>query len=203
MSSSERKTGSEHSAGVKSGGGAAGRTAPARRRTRALLAAALLPLLAAGCGFTPVYGDSAATDVSQPAQDQLSHVTIDLIPDRVGQILRNHLIDQFYRATGRPAESAAHLAIQLNSYKENLGIQRDATATRSRLRVIATVNLMENGTNRVLYHTQIRSLVSYDISQAQYSTLVTEEDAYERALDEISHEVTMRLALYFDRDKKA
>lgn len=170
-------------------------------RLAAWLLAAALPLAAAGCGFTPVYGDNS-TSVGPAAQDRLSHVAIDLIPDRLGQILRNELIDQFYRATGRPADATSHLSIGLASFKENLGIQKDATATRARLRVTANVNLIDNVSGKVLYHTDVRSIVSYDISQAQFSTLVTEQDGYNRAVEEIGKEITMRLALYFDRESK-
>ncbi|WP_044563654.1 LPS assembly lipoprotein LptE [Azospirillum sp. B4] len=156
------------------------------------------PLALSACGFHTVYGDRGLSGKPSTLA-QLSSVSIDIIPDRIGQILRNNLIDRFYQDRGRPLKADYRLTVVLRSSKEDLGIQRDATATRARLHVLADYQLIDAKTNKTLYRTSSRAIVSYDISEAQYSTMVTEQDAYDRALTEVAEEITTRLALYFDR----
>ncbi|TWB36788.1 LPS assembly lipoprotein LptE [Nitrospirillum pindoramense] len=161
-----------------------------------ILAAA--PLALSACGFHTVYGDHSLSG-KPSTRSQMASVSIDIIPDRIGQMLRNNLIDRFYQDDGRPVKPDYRLNVRMNSYKEDLGIQRDATATRARLHVMADYQLIDNKTGKTLYRTSSRSIVSYDISEAQYSTMVTEQDAYDRALTELAEEITTRLSLYFDR----
>ncbi|MDE1149037.1 MAG: LPS assembly lipoprotein LptE [Azospirillaceae bacterium] len=176
---------------------ASARRLAARAATGLLLLAG--PLALSACGFHTVYGSHTAQDGKPTTEAQLSTVSIDIIPDRVGQMLRNNLIDRFYRDTGRPAKPVYRLSVALRSTKENLGIQKDATATRARLHVMADYQLIDVKTSKTLYRTSSRSIISYDISEAQYSTMVAEQDAYDRALTEVAEEITARLALYFDR----
>lgn len=165
------------------------------KRTTVLALAALLPAGLGGCGFQPVYGSFA--DRAAPVE-QLNLVQIDPIPDRTGQVLRNLLIDRFYPA-GRPADPKYRLAVALASSEESLGIRPDATATRARLRLQASYELIDVATGQVVYRTFSRALVSYNLLEAQYATLVSQQDAYERGLVELSEDIRTRLALYFKR----
>src|SRR5690606_16052602 len=54
----------------------------------------LATLVLAACGFSPVYG-TLGQGQSAAAEAYLSQVSIDNIPDREGQYLRNALIDRF------------------------------------------------------------------------------------------------------------
>ena len=67
-----------------------------------LLSLTLLP----GCGYQPLYG------ANTPAAQQLPLVQINNIPDRLGQQLRNRLIDRFYqrRPPGLAGIHARHFA---------------------------------------------------------------------------------------------
>jgi LPS-assembly lipoprotein len=166
---------------------------PSRSRAALAVGIALLAALP-GCGFQPLYG----THAGQPAAgEQLANVAIDVIPDRNGQVLRNLLIDRFYR-DGRPAAPSYRLAVQLQAFEENLGIRPDATATRARLRLFANYQLIDNA-GKVAFRASSRSIVSYDILDAQYATLAGQQDAYQRGLTELSDEIRTRLALHFTR----
>lgn len=161
----------------------------------ALLAA---PLALSGCGLHPLYGEQSA---GRAVGGELQQVAIDLIPERNGQVLRNLLMDKFY-LEGRPAKPDYRLAIQLTSIEENLGIRPDATATRSRVRLNADVQLLSATTGEVLYHTSARSIVSYDILQAQYATLVGQQDAFQRGLTQLSEDIRTRLAIHFEQRRR-
>jgi len=150
-----------------------------------------------GCGFTPVYGDRGVS-ASPAAAARLDSVAIEPIGERNGQMLRNLLIDRMY-ADGRPADPAYRLVIRLAATEEDLGIRRDATATRARVRLVADYELVDTASNEVVYRTFSRAVVSYNLLEAQYATLVAEQDAYERGLIELADDIRTRLALFFAR----
>lgn len=170
-----------------------------RRWMAGLLALALaLPALSA-CGFRPVYGTGGSAVGGKVAAAELADVAIEPIPERSGQVLRNLLIDRMYEA-GRPGNPAWRLRVSLTAVEEELGIRKDATATRARLRLIANYELVDSVTSQVVYRSFSRSIVSYNILEAQYGTLVAEQDAYERGLIELADDIRTRLALYFARE---
>lgn len=155
-------------------------------------------LALSGCGLHPLYGNQGS---SRAVGAELQQVAIDLIPERNGQVLRNLLMDKFY-FDGRPAKPDYRLAIQLSSTEENLGIRPDATATRSRVRINADVQLLSAQTGEVLFRTNARSIISYDILQAQYATLVGQQDAFQRGLTQLSDDIRTRLAIHFEQQRR-
>jgi LPS-assembly lipoprotein len=157
-----------------------------------------LPLLG-GCGFRPVYGDRGVATAPAAA---LATVAIDTIPERSGQVLRNLLIDRFY-ADGRPDKPTWRVAVQLSMAEEELGILKDATATRARLRLLANYELIETSTGKTVYRTFSRAIVSYNILDAQYGTLISRQDAESRGLTELAEDIRTRLALYFAREPQS
>lgn len=160
----------------------------------ALLACALafaLPTLS-GCGFRPIYGDSAVAD------ERLNQVDIALIADRSGQQLRNYLIDRMY-LNGRPERPDYRLSINLAERQVDLGIQKDATATRSQIIIAASYVLTSNADGRVLANGSVRNLSSYNVLPSEYATLVAEQDARERTLRAIGDDVIQRLSIFFNR----
>ncbi len=168
-----------------------------RPRLFLALTALFLSLGLAGCGLRPVYGDGA----SSPAAAALNTVDISNIPDRSGQKLRNELIDRFYQ-DGRPADARYQLAV--SGPKEivfGIGIAKDATSTRSQMRISTQIALTDNFNPRagVLLHRTMTATVSYNTLGSQYTTLVTEEDARGQALRDLADQIVTQLELYFTR----
>lgn len=155
-------------------------------------------LMLAGCGFQPVYGDLGSSQSSVAAE--LNRVAIANIPDRQGQVLRNRLIDRFYHA-GRPKDPAYTLTVALRSYEVDLGIQKDATASRRQYDLYADYVLTDK-TGTELHKGTARSIVSYNKLSAQYGTLASRENAVERALQEVGEQITNRVSLYFQGAEK-
>lgn len=153
---------------------------------------ALLLLLAA-CGFSPIYGNHGG---GKPAVvDSLSVVYIDGIGGQYGQFLRNKLMDRFYYH-GRPEKPQAFLSVSIQSSESGLGIQKDATTSRSQLELTASF-VLKDDMNNTLLKGAARSIASYGKLDAQYGTLATQRNAYERALNEVSEQITARLSLYY------
>lgn len=145
------------------------------------------------CGFSPVYGPR--DDKGVPVERALGFVAIDSIPDRHGQFLRNHLIDRFY-TKGRPAQPTTRLSVALEESEEDLGLRKDATASRRQISVEAAYTL-KNSTGRTLFSGAAHSVVNTSSFEAQYGTLAAQRDAYERALREVGEQIANRLSLYF------
>jgi len=106
-----------------------------------------LPALRVGI-IAHLHGKSTEPNGTSTAE-ALNFVAIDNIPDRPGQELRNLLIDRFY-VDGRPAQTNYHLKIALTMTEIQLGIQTDATSTRSQLNMTAKYTLVDNAGKTVL-----------------------------------------------------
>lgn len=160
---------------------------------------ALMPLLllaGSACGLRPVYAPQAS---GGEVAEQLRTVQIANIPDRHGQELRNLLVD---RLQGAGPEGAKYLlAVSISSTESELGIRKDATATRAQLSVKAPFTLTEIESGRKVLSGTSRSIVSYDILDAQYATLVSANNAYDRGLHDVSEDIATRLSLYFADQK--
>lgn len=148
--------------------------------------------LAGGCGFRPLYGDGALKD----AAPELARISVAPIPERMGQILRNHLIDGLSPGFSEPASPAWRLDVRIENVKEGLGILEDESITRYNLRVTATYALVDLATEQVRQHGKVRSIASYNVVDSPYATLVAERDAESRAAREAAEEIRLRLALF-------
>lgn len=168
-----------------------------RPSLRGLLAPAALlgALLLAGCGFQPLYGDRG---VGAAAAEKLETVDIAPIPDREGQKLRNLLIDRFY-TTSRPAQTRYRLDASVNAVEQKLALQKDASAVRAQLLVTVPYRLVDTANGQVVFQSNSRSMISYNILEQHYAGVLTVENAYDRALLEISNDVTSRVAMFLGR----
>ena len=158
-----------------------------------LVAAALLQ----GCGFRPLYGKHGGEDgVSQ----ELAQVYVEIIADRVGQKLRNFLLDRI-NPTGSPASPAYRLYVTSAVSRTDLGIQRDETATRARLVLTAQYTLYDAARKTVLVKGSTQSTNSFNIVNSDFATASAEADALDRAAREVSDDIKTRLGLYFSRQR--
>ncbi|HEY8962977.1 MAG TPA: LPS assembly lipoprotein LptE [Alphaproteobacteria bacterium] len=158
----------------------------------------LFVLLLAACGLTPVYGDYSDATKGSATSANLSSIYIDNIPDRTGQRLKNLLMDHMYK-NGRPGPSAKY-RLQIASVTESiygLGIAKDATATRSQIKLSTSMSLFDVGTGERLMTRNVRAVSSFNTLASQYTTLVTEEDARTQTIEDLARQVETQLELYF------
>jgi LPS-assembly lipoprotein len=164
-------------------------------RKKQILFCLLMPVFCLlGCGFEPVYGTRT---LNGETAEILNQVAIDNIPDRNGQILRNDLIDRMY-GKGRPKKPLYHLSAKLHVSLQDLGIQANATSTRSLLDISVDYSLMDMNDKNVLSGAA-HSVTSFNKLSDQYSSLVSQEDAYERTIHEVSEQIVNRVSLYFSQ----
>lgn len=146
------------------------------------------------CGFEPVYGFSKQRD--DAAEDLLAQVRISLINDRVGQELRNELLDRM-NPKGRPSQPQYDLVVSVVESVADLGIQRDDTATFAKQVVTANFALIDIRTKKEVLSAVSRSNNSYNILRSSpYATQSAEDDARRRAALQIADDITGRVALF-------
>ena len=145
-----------------------------------------------GCGYQPLYG------ANTPAAEQLPSVQINNIPNRLGQQLRNRLIDRFYQ-DGRPASPEYTLDIALVPSVYKLGIALDDSATRAELSLAANYTL-RNMQGVAVLSGSTTSVTNFNILRSQYATLIGEQDAYDRSVAQVSEDITRRISLFFNRE---
>jgi len=161
--------------------------------TRGLLALAVTAT--AACGFQPLYGNQG---MGAGAKEKLHSVDIASIPDREGQKLRNLLIDKFYESS-RPDKTRYRLDVSVTAVEQKLALQKDASAVRSQLLVTAPYRLTDTTDGKVVFLSSSRAMISYNILEQHYAGLLTVENAYDRALQEISDDITTRVAMHLGR----
>lgn len=159
-----------------------------------LLFAALVVLGA--CGFHPLYGKAD----SKNAPKELASVEIKPIPDRIGQILHNHLLD-LMNSRGRPSKPAYALTVNLSEGTEHLAVRKSAFVTRANLRVSANFTLTERSNGKALYSGKTLVVSGYDILSSDFATMAAEKDARERAVTEIGYAIRLKLAVFFSQRK--
>lgn len=157
----------------------------------------LLALLSLAACYAPIYGNKGFSASATAQEVKLNHVAISAIGDANGQHLRNLLIDRFYGG-GRPLKTDTRLEVRLHSQEDQLGLQKDATTTRSRLTITADYALFDTATNKQIFAATSHSTASYSILDQQYATLAAKEDANKRTLQELADLITARLLLFFN-----
>jgi LPS-assembly lipoprotein len=169
--------------------------------SRRLFLAGLAPVAAAlaGCGFQPLM---ARPEVDASISMELAAIRIGDIGEdedrRVGQLLRNELIDRFTAGVGEQPQRY-YLAIDIDQRTSALQIQNTDTVTRYNLELIARFRLYENGSNETIYAADASAISSYDVVDSEYATLVAEQGSARAASRDLSNTIAALLALYFRR----
>ncbi len=149
-------------------------------------------LIITACGFSPVYG-------TKSPERALSNIEIGIIPNREGQIVRNHLIDHIHR---KGYASNPRYQLNVSAIEETIveiGIDKDDEASRAQLRLKTTMRLIDLNNNKAVLVRDIRSTTGYNILAGQFTTFITEQDAREQGLRALSNNIITQLEIYFNR----
>jgi LPS-assembly lipoprotein len=160
-----------------------------------------LPMLAspwlAACGFHPVYGP-AASGKDSAAASALAEISVGVIPERTGQLLRLALQERFERAGIAPARKY-DLAVGFAITAEAVGIQQDTTSTYVRLVGTATYSLVAQDPARAtLTSGAARTVDGLNIFDQQFFAADQETDAVERRMSQaVADQIALQLATFF------
>ncbi|QTN19955.1 hypothetical protein HZ989_02420 [Brevundimonas sp. AJA228-03] len=150
---------------------------------RGLAALGVAAGLLAGCGFTPLYGDTGASA-------SLSRITVTTQDDRLGYRLREQLED----ALGRDRATAPlyRLETTVEQSRRPLGRRIDDTATRYQLTVRGTWALTptSGGTPRTGSQTVT---TTYAAADQPYAAIAAQQDGEDRAAAELARMIRLDL----------
>ncbi len=170
-----------------------------------LLRAALILvacLAASACGFRPMYLPAAAGDPG--AASELAAISVDVIPERAGQLLRQAMQERLERGTGGEARRFT-LAVGLGIAAEGIGILADNSVTRVRL--TGTVNWYLRATDpakTLLTSGTARATDAFNVINQQYFFADLSNDAANRRIVEvIADQITLQLAVWFQQHPTA
>jgi LPS-assembly lipoprotein len=161
-----------------------------------MLASMTLLALLAGCGFHPIKAEQSSGD--SPVADKLAAIKIDLINNRIGQELRNNLLDRM-NPRGEPVQPAYQLTVKLHEAVFDVGVSRENIASQTDLNMSGTFTL-KNASGETLIEQNFGAINSYAIDPNAYATLVSHQDAEVRLLHEIADEIALKISLYMRRE---
>ena len=167
-------------------------------RRFAFLLALTAPGLCSGCGWTPMYADRTAT----PAAADLRAIKVDPIAERIGQRLEMALRTSL-NPSGVSTPPRYELKTVLAVNRSDLGIQSQGLATRGQVDVSATYVLTDIATKKPMLTNSIHVSDSFDILANGYATVVTEDDASTRTVEELRGEIVARLTMFMQRREAA
>jgi LPS-assembly lipoprotein len=165
---------------------------------RLLLALPLLPAMLAGCGWEPLYADHEASAASA----DLRAIKIMPIAERVGQRLEMGLRNSL-NPTGETTPTKYVLRVTLATYVSDSGIQSQGLGTRGQVQLNASYQLVDATNNAHLQDGSVHASDSFDIQANGYSTVVAQNDAYVRTVEEIRREIVTRLTLFLQKKAMA
>lgn len=146
-----------------------------------------------GCGFQPMYAKTSTQ--SDPYVEELGGIYVLGIEDRIGQQLRNALVQQL-NPRGEPSHSRYQLEISLSETQESLAEQSDGKTTLGRMFLTAQFRLKTNTSQDAIFSGSSRSVVSYRFQGPRYASVATERDAERRAISDLAEDIRRQLGAY-------
>lgn len=160
------------------------------------LALLFLALLLAGCGFTPMYATSGA---GGGLGEEFATIEVAPIADRVGQVVRNGLMDRL-TPDGPPGAPEYRLEVTLSETLEGFGFRPDEAITRENLRLDAAYRLISAATGEPVLEGSARSNLAYDIVQSDFANFSARQDAQLRTAEQVINIIVVRLGLFLQND---
>lgn len=164
-----------------------------RHGPRAALLAVVLIIGLAGCGFEPLHGQNTASSA-----DALEAVRINVIADRVGQQLRNRLL-QLMQPRANDTRPAWNLRVELNESISTVLVEESSFGTRGDLKMTAIYRLVPvTGNMAAARNGRSFSVASFNIRDAdlEYANLIAERDAREKAVRLLADDIKRQVALW-------
>ncbi len=147
------------------------------------------------CGFRPMYGSEST---SAEAEALLGSVAIAPIgDDRIGQVLRNDLIDRI--SAGRSATNPRYrLDVKLDRSELGGLVQTDASITRYVVTLRGSFRLVDVATGKPVMTEVARTTAAYNVPESEYAAISAQSDAYNRASGALADEIRARVASFLE-----
>lgn len=167
------------------------------RRSMLLMLGAATTAALAGCGFKPLYEQESAGNIVS----QFSQISIVQPEDRSSQQLRNYLLDVL-TPRGEPDRPLYRLEYRLEDTVGSAIVTRDEEVLRNNIHISAVYYLRDYTSGQILLRQSVTSQGAFNVTAADYANLVSEKNARERVLREISEQIRLRLGNYFGQKQR-
>ncbi|MBL4741098.1 MAG: hypothetical protein JKY12_08875 [Sneathiella sp.] len=154
-----------------------------------------LLLLVTACGFQPLYGEQTS---NRQVTTKLAATYVMPIDGRVGQIVRNELLDRV-SPKGIPAQSKYRLRVKLSERKQGLAIDTDDSTNRYNLTIYAKYSLLDSTGKEIIYRGTAQSIASYNVVSSDFANLSAEINARKRSALVVAEEIHRQLSVYLSR----
>jgi LPS-assembly lipoprotein len=149
------------------------------------------------CTFRPLYGTH-----DEESSEHLAYIKINNIEGRLGQVMRNVLLQKL-TPQGQPSNPLYALSVSISFSDRDLGIAKDATATRSEVTLSVTYTLTDHKTGKVLYEGKEVESTDYNIlTNSYYSNIVSKNNAQEGVIEFMANLIKLSLASYLNSPQK-
>lgn len=169
---------------------------------RNILIAILIALLS-GCGFEPLYVEKKTSgewyydnEFDTGISEEMAKVKVELISDRIGQLIRNDLLDKL-SPKGQPKHPKYFLKVE-NIQKQEIdqALRNDITATRKKV-IYKVFYVLKNAEHKTLIKGNSVAYLGYDILRDPYSTTFAQKKNEKNAAKIIANDISLRLGAYF------
>lgn len=147
-------------------------------------------LLLGACTLRPVYGGGGESAAAQT----LGSISVSLIPERSGYLVRQALLDRL--AAAPEGEPRYRLDIALDDEITGRGIRSDVAITRERRTLRARWQLIDTQSGITLIDATSRTDAGIDVVSSQYAVVSAEAAALERLSREIADQIVARISTY-------
>ncbi len=156
---------------------------------RASCLAVLLAL--AGCGLQPMYAGGGSGVVAQG----LAGVEVSAIEGRAGWLVRNALVDRLGAANAGGGGVQYRLDVRLDDKLEGFAVLSDDTIGRERRTLRARYQLVDVGTDEIVYDASAGSDAGIDVVSSEYATIAAEQTALENLARDVADRIVTSIAL--------
>lgn len=159
----------------------------------------LLVAALSGCGFRPVYAPNA-DGTAGPAAQGMAEITVGVMPERYGQLVRQSLQQHFDRGGGGLAHRY-DLTVSVGLNAEAIGIQPDSAASRLRFVSTASWTLTAQDVQRsTLTSGTARVVDGLNVLDQQFFAADLESESVQRRMaDALAEKITLQLAVFFNK----
>jgi LPS-assembly lipoprotein len=165
------------------------------------ISAAVIALVAGGCGFHPLYGSGPTSGALQNTFAQIYVEPVhDLSVANTGYDLRNSVIDSLGATSGA---AQYHLKLTMTQTTQGIALQNDASITRYNDTLTVTYSLVDMATGKEVTKGTETGLSAYNVVQSPYASLIAQQDADRRVAQDVAERIRLDLGVYFDRQRTA
>ena len=174
------------------------------QRRKTYFALILMILGLSGCGFEPLYVEKTSdnglwyynnkfdTDIVH----EMSQVKVEGATDRIGQLVRNELIDNL-TPHGAPSKAKYFLKLQpINEKRTEQALRDDITATREKVKYTLKYSLWSRDDGELI-EGKSWIFLSYDLLDNPYSTTMDKKKVEKDGAKILANDISLRIGAYF------